>query len=43
MSLSINIFIFAFINPTHDIGETKFIYVKDLKTSPNWCPRRIKL
>lgn len=26
----------------YDTGETKFIYAKDLKTSPSWCPKRIE-
>ena len=30
-------------NEGYDIEEIKFIYVKDLKTSPSWCPKRIKL
>jgi len=24
----------------YQIGEKKFIYVKELKTSPKWCPKR---
>jgi len=25
----------------YEVGEKKFIYAKELKTSPKWCPKRI--
>jgi len=28
-------------NEGYEIGEKKFIYAKELKTSPKWCPKRI--